>query len=77
MATDVHEERGVVDDRVLVLVEPDPLAEAQRHQALPQDVLHRLPESEIDAERQSGNELGAAREFRNRSEGRKARVRGS
>ena len=57
MAADVDEQRGVVDDRSLLLVEPDPLGEPQRDQALAQHVLHRLAEAEVDAERQRRDEL--------------------
>jgi hypothetical protein len=58
VAADVDEQRGVVDDRSLLLVQPERLREPQRDQALPQDVLHRLAEAEIDAKRQSGDQLG-------------------
>ena len=57
MTPDVDEQRGVVDVRSPLLVEPDPLGQPQRDQALPQHVLHRLPEAEIHAERQRGDEL--------------------
>ena len=57
VAADVDEQRGVVDGRALLLVEPEPLGEPQRDQALAQDVLHRLPEAEVDAERQRRDEL--------------------
>jgi hypothetical protein len=51
MAANVEEQGGVVDDRPLLLVEPEPLGQPQRDQALAQDMLHRLPEAEIDPER--------------------------
>jgi hypothetical protein len=57
MAPDVDEQGRVVDDRPLGLVEPDPLREPQRDEALAQHVLHRLPEAEVDAERERGDEL--------------------
>ena len=57
MAADVDEQGGVVDDRPLLLVEPDPLGQPQRDQALAQHVLHRLPETEVDAERERGHQL--------------------
>ena len=57
MAAHIDEQRGVVDDRPFLLVQPDALGEAQCDQALPQHVLHRLPESEVDAERERGDEL--------------------
>jgi hypothetical protein len=49
---------GVVDDRPLLLVEPDPLGQPQRDQALAEDVLHRLPEAEVDAQREGRHQLG-------------------
>ena len=57
VTADVDEQGGVVDDGPLVLVEPDPLGEPQRDEALAQDVLHRLAEAEVDAERQRRDEL--------------------
>ncbi len=57
VAADVDEQRGVVDDRPLLLVEPDALGEPERDQALAEDMLHRLPEAEIDPERERGDEL--------------------
>ena len=57
VASDVDEQGRVVDDRALVLAEPDALGEPERDQALPQDVLHRLPETEIDAERERRDQL--------------------
>ena len=58
VASDVDQESRVVDGSTLILVEPDQLAETQRDQALTKDVLHRLPESEVDSERQRRHELG-------------------
>ena len=52
------EQRRVVHGRPVGLVEPDPLRDPQRDQALAQDVLHRLPEAEVDPERQRRDELG-------------------
>ena len=60
MTADVDEQGGVVDDRPPLLVEPDPLGQPQRDQALAQHVLHRLPEAEVDAERQRRDELRQA-----------------
>ena len=60
VAADVDEQRRVVDRRALLLVEPEPLGQPQRDQALPQHVLHRLPEAEVDAQRQRRDELGEA-----------------
>ena len=58
VAADVDQQRRVVDDRRAALVEPEPSASRRRDQALPQHVLHRLAEAEVDAERQRGHELG-------------------
>ena len=57
VAADVDEQGGVVDDRALLFVEPDSLGQPQRDQALPQHVLHRLPEAEVYAERERGHQL--------------------
>jgi hypothetical protein len=57
VAADVDEQGGVVDDRSLSLVELDPLGQAQRDQGLAQDVLHWLPETEVDTERKRGHQL--------------------
>src|SRR6266487_3897536 len=53
MAADVHQQRRVVDDDALALIEAGALGEAQR-------VLHRLPEPEIDAQRKRRHQLGQA-----------------
>ena len=60
MATDVDQQRRVVDARPLLLVEPHPLGQPQRDQALAQHVLHRLPEAQVDAERERRDELRQA-----------------
>ena len=60
VAADVDQQRRVVDDRPRLLVEPEPLGEPQRDQALAQHVLHRLPEAEVDPERQRRDELRQA-----------------
>jgi hypothetical protein len=57
VAADVDEQGGVVDDRSRSLVELDPLGHAQRDQALAQNVLHGLPEAEVDTERKGRHEL--------------------
>ena len=57
MTADVDQESGVVDDRARLLVESDPLSQPERDQALAQHVLHRLPEAEVDPERQRADEL--------------------
>ena len=58
VAADIDEQGGVVDRRPFGLVEAELLTEAQGDQALTEDVLHRLPEAEIDPQRQRGDELG-------------------
>ena len=60
MAADVHEQRRVVDDDAVVVVEADPLGQPQRDQALPQHVLHRLPEAKVDAQRKRRDQFGQA-----------------
>jgi hypothetical protein len=44
----------------LSLIEGEELGHPQRNQSLPQNVLHRLPEPKVGAERDRGNELGEA-----------------
>jgi hypothetical protein len=58
MAADVDQQRGVVDDRALPVVEPGQLGQPQRDPALPQHVFHRLPEPEVHTQRQGGHQLG-------------------
>ena len=60
MAADVDEQSGVVHRCALLLVQPDALRQSESDQALPQDVLHRLTEAQIDAERERGDELREA-----------------
>ena len=55
---DVHEQRAVVHGRPGLVIEPDQLGDPKGDQALAQDVLHRLAEAEIDAQRQRGHDLG-------------------
>jgi hypothetical protein len=57
MAPDADQQRGVIHIRSTLVVEPDPLGQSQRDQALPQDVFHRLPEAEIYSERRRGDEF--------------------
>lgn len=52
------EQPGVVDDRPLGLVQAQWLAHPERDQGLPDDVLHRLPQPEVGAQRQGGHQLG-------------------
>ena len=58
MTAHVDQQRRVVNDRPRAVVQPGPLCQAQRDHALAQHVFHRLPEAEIDAERQGRHELG-------------------
>ena len=58
MTADVDEQGGVVDDRALLLVEPHALGDPQRDEALAEHVLHRLAETEVDAERKRRYKLG-------------------
>ena len=60
VATHVREERGVVDDRPLVVLETQVISETQRDPTLAQHVLHGLAEPEVDTERQRTDELGEA-----------------
>ena len=67
MAADVDEQSRVVDDRPLLLVQPEPLGEPQRDQALSQHMLHRLPEAEVDPERERGQRAPPSGPARDRS----------
>ena len=58
VAADVDEQRRVVDDEASLVVEADPLGQAQRDQALTQHVLHRLTEAEIDPQGQRRDQFG-------------------
>jgi hypothetical protein len=58
VAADVDQQRGVVDDRTLLLIQPTRLGQPHGDQALAQDVLHRLVEAEVDAERERRHQLG-------------------
>jgi len=60
VASDIDQQRRVVDDQALVLAKADPLRQAQRNPALAQNVLHRLAEAEIDPEGERGHELRQA-----------------
>ena len=57
VAAHVDQQGRVVDDRPFLLVEPAALREPQRDEALAQDVLHRLSEAEVDAERERRDEF--------------------
>jgi hypothetical protein len=52
------QERGVVDDLTVGLVQVHPLGQPQRDQALAQDVLHRLAHTQVGAERQHAEQFG-------------------
>ena len=54
VAAHVDQQCGVVEGRALCLVEPGQLADLQRDATLPQYVLHRLVEAEVDPERERG-----------------------
>ena len=60
VARDVDQERGEVDRRALVALQGEVIAQAKRDHRLPEHVLHRLPEPEIDAERQGSEEVVSA-----------------
>ena len=60
MTAHIDEQRRVVDVGALLFVQPDSIGEPERDQALPQHVLHRLTESEVDTERQRRDELRQA-----------------
>jgi hypothetical protein len=58
VAPDVDQQRRVVHRRPPWPVEPHPLRDPQRDQALAQYVLHRLAETEVDTQRQRSDQLG-------------------
>ena len=60
MAADVDEERGVVDDGALMRLEAEPFGHAEPDQTLAQHVIHRLPDAEVDPERERRDQLGQA-----------------
>jgi hypothetical protein len=57
VAADVHEQRRVVHDDLVLVGQPELVREPQGDQALAEHVLHRLPEPEVDPEGQRGHEL--------------------
>ena len=57
VATQPCEQRHVVDDRPLGLVELEVLGDAQAQHARPQHMLHRLPQPEVRRQRQRGHQL--------------------
>jgi hypothetical protein len=54
------EQRGVIHDRPVSVIETEPFRESERDQALAQDVLHRLAEPQIDPQRQRRHQLREA-----------------
>ena len=75
MTAHVDQQRRVVDDRPRLVVQPGPLRQAQRDQALAQHVFHGLAEAEVDAERQGRDELGQAHRRTGGRRGRAVEVR--
>ena len=57
VATQPREQRHVVDDRSLGLVELEVLRDAEAQHARPQHMLHRLPETEIRGQRHRCHQL--------------------
>ena len=57
VTTDADKQGRVIHVGAAMLVEPGPLRESQRDQALAQNMLHRLPKSKIHAEREGRHEL--------------------
>ncbi len=57
MAADVDQQGGVVDRSPRLIIQAHPLREPQRDEALPQHMLHRLAEAQVDAERQGRHEV--------------------
>ncbi len=47
----------MVDGRPILLVQPDVLGQPQRDPARAQHVLHRLPQAEVDRQRERGDEV--------------------
>jgi len=71
VAAHVDQERRVVHDRASFLVEPDALGRSEGDRTRTEDVLHRLPEAEVDSKRRRGHEIGkadAARRYLGRHE---------
>jgi hypothetical protein len=58
MTAHPRQQRDVVHDGALRVLQRQPLSEAEREQALAQHVLHRLPEPQIHAQRQRRDQLG-------------------
>jgi hypothetical protein len=60
MAADPRQQRDVVDDHALGLIETAALAEPEGDHALPKHVLHRMAQPQIGAQRQRRDQLGQA-----------------
>ena len=61
MTAHVDQQGRVVNRHPVLLTQTRLVGQPQRDQALPQDVLHRLPEPQVDAERQRRDQLGQPR----------------
>ena len=57
VAADVDQQRGVVHDESVVVVEALSFGQSQGDDALPQHMLHRLPEAEVDPERERSDQF--------------------
>ena len=57
MAADPRHQRRVVDDLTLGSIQAEPLGQAQRKEALPQHVLHRMAHPQVGAQRQRSEKL--------------------
>jgi hypothetical protein len=57
VTADVDQQGGVVDRHPVLLAQTRVAGQPQRDQALPQDMLHRLAEPQVDAERQRRDQL--------------------
>jgi hypothetical protein len=57
MAAHPRQQRDVVHDRALGLVQPQAFAKPQRQHRLPQHMLHRLTQTEVNSQRQRRDQL--------------------
>ena len=53
-----RQQRDVVDDGAVGLVQPDIVRDPQPENARPHDVLHGLPETKVGGQREGRNQLG-------------------
>jgi ATPase subunit of ABC transporter with duplicated ATPase domains len=58
VASDVDQQGREVHGCTTVLIDTDPLGQTEGDEALPKDVLHRLPEPEVDPQRKGRDQLG-------------------